>query len=236
MQTTAVAPTVTLRVLVADDEPAMRRFLASALDGYFAVSEAATGQDTLDMAAARHPELVILGLDLPDIDGIEVTRRLRAWTDAPIIVVSGRDRETDKIAALDAGADDYLTKPLGGGELMARIRSIMRRAAKRVTEPVYSSGDLMVDLQTHEVRVKGSYVALTRTEYGILQSLVAHAGRVLTHQQLIQAVWSGSYEKHAHRLHVNISNLRRKIEIDPVMPRYIVTEPGIGYRLQGAGR
>ncbi len=236
MQTTSIAPVALLQVLVVDEEPATRRFLGSVLGGYFTVREAETGQAALEIAAAEHPELVVLDLELPDIDGLEVTHRLREWTDAPIIVVSGRDREVDKIAALDAGADDYLMKPLGGGELMARIRSIMRRTTKRVSEPVYRSGDLMVDLQTHEVRVKGSYVALTRTEYGILQSLVAHAGRVLTHQQLIQAVWSGSYERHAHLLHVNISNLRRKLEADPVMPRYIVTEPGVGYRLQDAGR
>lgn len=236
MQTNSVAPAISLRVLVVDDELAVRRYLRSALGGYFTVCEAETGQYALQVAAAKHPELVILDLGLPDIDGIEVTRRLREWTDTPIIVVSSRDQEADKIAALDAGADDYLTKPFGGGELMARIRSILRRAGKRINEPIYRSGDLLVDLQTHEVRVKGSYVALTRTEYGILRSLVAHAGRVLTHQQLIQAVWSGSYEKHAHLLHVNISNLRRKIEADPVTPRYIVTEPGIGYRLQDAGR
>ncbi len=186
------------------------------------------------VAAAKRPDLMILDLGLPDMDGTDVTRRLREWTNIPVIVISVRDREEDKIAALDAGADDYLTKPFSGGELMARIRSVMRRSSKPAGDPIYQTGELLVDLQKHEVRVRGTYVALTPTEYGILRSLVNHAGRVLTHGQLIQEVWGGSYERHAHLLRVNISNLRRKIESNPLLPRYIVTEPGVGYRLQDA--
>ncbi len=190
------------------------------------------GQDALRLTAIKHPDLLILDLGLPDMDGIDVTRRLREWTSIPVIVISVRDREEDKIAALDAGADDYLTKPFTVGELLARIRSIMRRSARPAGDPIYQSGELMVDLQKHEVRVRGSYVVLTPTEYGILRTLVTHAGKVLTHGQLIQEVWGSSSDGHAHLLRVNISNLRRKIESNPLLPHYIVTEPGVGYRLQ----
>ncbi len=234
MERIPVLSTAALRVLVVDEEPGIRRFLNSTLGHSFEVSEAETGQNALGLASSKRHDLVILDLGLPDMNGTDLTRRLREWTDVPVIVISDRDREEDKIAVLDAGADDYLTKPFSAGELMARIRSIMRRSSKPAIHPVYQNADLMVDLEKHEVRVRGSYVALTRTEYSILRSLVVHAGRVLTHQQLIQEVWNGSYARHAHLLRVNISNLRKKIESDPLEPRYILTEPGVGYRLQDA--
>lgn len=235
MQTNPLISDSPLRVLVVDDERPIRRFLSASLGERFKVFEAENGRDALRAAAADCPDLVILDLGLPDMDGIDVTRSLREWTDVPVIIISIRNRDEDKIGALDAGADDYLTKPFSTGELMARIRSVLRRSTKPVNGSVYQNGDLMVDLQKHEVRVKGSYVMLTPTEYEILRALVNHAGRVLTHKQLIQEVWGGDQEAHAHLLRVNVSNLRRKIESDPLLPRFIITEPGVGYRLKDAG-
>jgi two-component system KDP operon response regulator KdpE len=166
------------------------------------------------------------------MDGVEVTRRLREWTQIPIIIVSVREQETDKIAALDAGADDYLTKPFGVGELMARLRVALRRSAQIDLEPVFQTGHLVVDLNQREVRVNEQLLALTPTEYDLLRTLAKHAGKVLTHDQLLRAVWGTAYESETHMLQVNISNLRRKIEPDPSRPIYIVTEPGVGYRLK----
>jgi two-component system, OmpR family, KDP operon response regulator KdpE len=223
-----------LRVLVADDERPIRRFLNASLSGQYTVLEAATGEEALAVTVSGRPDVIILDLGLPDMDGVEVTRRLREWTQIPIIVVSVRDREEDKIAALDAGADDYLTKPFGAGELMARLRAALRRSASPDLEPVFNVNDLTVDLAQREVKVNGQTAALTPTEYDILRILTQHAGKVLTHQQLVHAVWGTSFETDAHLLRVNISNLRRKIETDPARPRYIVTEPGVGYRLKTA--
>jgi two-component system KDP operon response regulator KdpE len=221
-----------VRVLVADDERPIRRFLNASLSGQYVVLEAATGEETLAVTVSGRPDVIILDLGLPDLDGVEVTRRLREWTQIPIIVVSVRDREEDKIAALDAGADDYLTKPFGAGELMARLRAALRRSALPESEPVYQAGDLSVDLSRREVLVNGQTVTLTPTEYDILRILIQHAGKVLTHQQLVHAVWGSTYQTDSHLLRVNISNLRRKIEIDPARPHHIVTEPGVGYRLK----
>jgi two-component system KDP operon response regulator KdpE len=209
-----------VRVLVVDDERPIRRFLHASLSGQYTVLEAATGEDALAVIVSGRPDAIILDLGLPDMDGVEVTRRLREWTQIPIIVVSVRDREEDKIAALDAGADDYLTKPFGIGELNARLRVALRRASAPESEPVYQADHLSVDLTRREVIVDGQVASLTPTEYDILRVLIQHAGKVLTHQQLI------------HLLRVNISNLRRKIEIDPAWPRYVLTEPGVGYRLK----
>jgi two-component system KDP operon response regulator KdpE len=221
-----------IRVLVADDERPIRRFLNASLSGQYTVLEAATGEETLAVTVSGHPDVIILDLGLPDMDGVEVTRRLREWTRIPIIVVSVRDREEDKIAALDAGADDYLTKPFGAGELMARLRATLRRSAIPESEPVYQSDELYVDLARRAVEVEGQTKSLTPTEYDILRILIQYAGKVLTHQQLVHAVWGTNEEANAHLLRVNISNLRRKIESDPARPRHILTEAGVGYRLK----
>ncbi len=221
-----------LRILVVDDERSIRRFLKASLGSQFVILEATNGAEALAAAAAEHPDMVILDLGLPDMDGVEVTRRLREWSQVPIIVVSVREQEKDKIAALDAGADDYLTKPFGVGELMARLRAALRRVAQTDGEPVFTSGKLVVDLNQREVRVDQTPVALTPTEYDLLRTMIKHVGKVLTHDQLLRAVWGTAYESETHMLQVNISNLRRKIEPDPSRPTYIVTEPGVGYRLK----
>ena len=221
-----------LRILVVDDERSIRRFLNASLGSQFVILEAESGAAALKAAASEHPDIILLDLGLPDMDGVEVTRRLREWSQIPIIIVSVREQERDKIAALDAGADDYLTKPFGVGELMARLRVALRRATRVDNEPVFSSGSLIVDMSRREVRVNEVLVSLTPTEYDLLRTMVKHAGKVLTHDQLLRAVWGTAYESETHMLQVNISNLRRKIELDPARPIYIVTEPGVGYRLK----
>jgi two-component system, OmpR family, KDP operon response regulator KdpE len=221
------------RVLIVDDEPAIRRYLRTALSAHaYTVFEAVNGQDALAAATLHRPDLVILDLGLPDLDGVEVARQLREWSQVPIIILSVRGQEADKIAALDAGADDYLTKPFGAGELLARMRVAMRRAAGPESEPVFVQGDLSVDLARRLVKVADREVTLTPTEYDLLRALVTHAGRVLTHQQLLRQVWGVGYEQEQHLLRVNLSNLRRKLEPDATRPRYIQTEPGVGYRLR----
>jgi two-component system KDP operon response regulator KdpE len=220
------------RILVVDDEPAIRRFLRASLSPHATLLEAATGREALDAVAAHRPDLIILDLGLPDLDGVEVTRLLREWSRIPIIILSVRGSERDKIAALDAGADDYLTKPFGVGELMARVRVAMRHALGEVAEPVFRVGGLAVDRTRRTVTLDGNEVQLTPTEYELLRVLVSHSGRVLTHRQLLREVWGLEYELDTHTLRVNISNLRRKIEPDPARPRYLVTEPGVGYRLR----
>jgi two-component system KDP operon response regulator KdpE len=221
-----------LRVLVVDDERSIRRFLNASLGGQFVILEAESGEAALSAAVSEHPDIILLDLKLPDMDGVEVTRRLREWSQVPIIILSVREQEKDKIAALDAGADDYLTKPFGVGELMARLRAALRRSAQTENAPVFTTGNLLVDLNQREVRVDEKPVALTPTEYDLLRIMVKHAGKVLTHDQLLRAVWGTAYESETHMLQVNISNLRRKIELDPARPAYIVTEPGVGYRLK----
>lgn len=221
-----------LKVLVVDDEIAIRRFLRVALNGQvFIVSEANNGQAALQEITINRPDLVILDLGLPDIDGIEITRRTREWSNIPIIVLSVREQEEDKIAALDAGADDYLTKPFGMGELLARIRTVLRRQTTENSEPVLTIGELVVDLANRLITVDGILIQLTPTEYDILRALVIHAGKVLTNRQLLKQVWGEGYDD-LHILRVNISNLRHKIEPDPSRPTYIHTEPGVGYRLK----
>jgi two-component system, OmpR family, KDP operon response regulator KdpE len=220
------------RILVVDDERSIRRFLNASLRGKYLISEAASGEEALLAITTERPDLVILDLGLPDIDGVEVTRRLREWSQIPIIIVSVREQETDKIAALDAGADDYLTKPFGTGELMARIRVALRRSLPGDSEPIFSSNNLSVDLTMRLVMVNHQPVTLTPTEYDLLKALIKHAGRVLTHRQLLRTVWGSAYETDTHILQVNISNLRRKIEQDPARPNHIITEPGVGYRFK----
>jgi len=223
-----------LNILIVDDEPAIRRFLRTSLGAYgHSVTEAASGEDALKAAAAGRPDIILLDLGLPDLDGVEVTRRLREWTKIPIIILSVREHETDKISALDAGADDYLTKPFGIGELMARIRVALRRSAHTADEPVYQIEDLQIDLPKRRVTVSGKEISLTPTEYDLLRVLAQYAGKVITHRQLLRLVWGDAYESETHLLRVNMSNLRRKVEADPARPRYILTEPGVGYRLRG---
>jgi len=220
------------RILIVDDELAIRRFLHTVLSGEeFSLHEAENGHAGLAAAAAFRPDVILLDLGLPDLDGIEVINRIREWSPVPIIVLSVRDREDDKVGALDAGADDYLTKPFGVGELLARIRAALRRSLQEIPEPVFTSNDLQVDLGSRRVTASGADVSLTPTEYDILRLLVAHAGKVLTHGQILKQVWGMTYLEQPHVLRVNISNLRRKIEPDPSRPRHIITEPGVGYRL-----
>jgi two-component system KDP operon response regulator KdpE len=221
------------RVLVVDDESSIRRYLRAALSAQgFVVFEAANGQGALNAILADRPDIIILDLGLPDFDGIEVTRRLREWSQTPIIILSVREAEQDKIAALDAGADDYLTKPFGTGELMARMRVVMRRLASKPDEPILQVGNLQMDISRRVVTVNDDQISLTPTEYDILRLLMQNAGKVLTHRQLLKQVWGTAYENEMHILRVNISNLRRKIETDPARPRYLITESGVGYRLK----
>jgi two-component system, OmpR family, KDP operon response regulator KdpE len=229
----SAVPDFPQKILIVDDERPIRRFLSASLGGLYTVLEAENGSNAIHMAALHHPDVILLDLGLPDMDGTDVTSRLREWTDVPIIVISVRDGERDKVAALDAGADDYITKPFGASELSARIRVALRRSKKPLEEPaVFQDEELLVDFAKREVQARGIPVMLTPTEYSLLRTLVIHAGKVLTHQQLIKEVWGGNYEVNAHLLRVNISNLRRKIEDDPIQPRHILTEPGVGYRFK----
>jgi two-component system, OmpR family, KDP operon response regulator KdpE len=226
-------PDPALKILIVDDERPIRRFLNASLGNRYKILEAENGKDAIKIAAINHPEVIILDLGLPDMDGTDVTRRLREWTDVPIIVISVRDSEQDKVAALDAGADDYITKPFGASELAARIRVALRRSNKSEGElATFQNDDLIIDFAKRDVRINNLPVTLTPTEYSILRTLVTHTGKVLTHQQLIKEVWGGDYEVNAHLLRVNVSNLRRKIERNSLQPRHIITEPGIGYRFK----
>ncbi|ACH38191.1 winged-helix transcriptional response regulator KdpE [Citrifermentans bemidjiense Bem] len=221
------------RILVIDDEAAIRRFLHSALSSdEFILHEADSGHGGLSAAAALRPDLILLDLGLPDLEGIEVIRRIREWSQVPIIVLSVREREDDKVAALDAGADDYLTKPFGVGELLARMRASLRRSAVQLSEPVFSSGDLTVDLNLRRVTVEGAEVQLTPTEYDLLRLLITHADKVITHSQILKQIWGVAYQDQPQVLRVTISNLRKKVERDPSRPRHITTEPGVGYRFK----
>lgn len=221
------------RVLIVDDEPPIRRFLKASLQAHeYAVYEAERGEEALVSVQTTRPDVVILDLGLPDVEGTEVTRRLRTWSAVPIIILSVREEETDKVAALDAGADDYLTKPFGVSELLARVRAALRRSGPADSRAVFATGDLQVDLTRRLVHVGAEQIQLTPTEYDVLKALVAHAGKVLTHRQLLRLVWGEAYEEDLHLLRVHMSNLRSKLEPDPMRPRYLVTEPGVGYRLK----
>lgn len=223
-------------VLVVDDERAIRRFLSTVLEAHgYTVSVAQSGQEGLVAVAEKRPDLLILDLGLPDMDGVEVTRHLREWSQVPVVILSVREQEAEKVAALDAGADDYLTKPFGVGELMARMRAALRRVTAPETEPVYRNRGLVIDWERRWVTVDGADVQLTPTEYDLLRVLANHAGRVVTHTQLLLQVWGSGYEDELHLLRVNISNLRRKLERDAARPAYIVTELGVGYRLLEEG-
>jgi two-component system KDP operon response regulator KdpE len=220
------------RILVIDDELAIRRFLHTVLSNEgFSLHEAEGGHAGLAAAATVRPDVILLDLGLPDLDGIEVIRRIREWSQVVIIVLSVREHEDDKVSALNAGADDYLTKPFGVGELLARIRAALRHSLKQAHEPVFTNGELVMDLALRRVTVRGEQIQLTPTEYDLLRLLVSHAGKVLTHGMILKQIWGITDAQQPHVLRVNISNLRRKIEADPSRPRHITTEPGVGYRL-----
>ena len=221
-----------LRVLVIDDERPIRRFLRVALGARgYDVQEAETGELGLATAASFRPDLVVLDLGLPDIDGVEAIRRLREWSEVPVIVLSVRDAEDQKVAALDAGANDYVTKPFGEGELAARIRAVLRTQGGGPQQPVFERGDLCADFEHRVVTLRGEPVPLSPIEYDLLRVLLRSAGKVLTHAQLLRAVWGDGYSGERHLLQVTMSNLRRKVEPDPSKPRLIRTEPGVGYRI-----
>ncbi len=219
-----------------EDEPQMRRFLRITLQGHgYRLIEAATGRDGLTEAATRNPDAVLLDLGLPDIDGLEVTRQLREWSQVPVIVLSAREQEEDKIKALDAGADDYLTKPFGAGELLARIRVALRHRALQQSgsaESLFVLGDLKVDLLKRQVLLDDREIHLTPIEYKLLSVLVRHAGKVMTHNQLLKEVWGSAYVDQTHYLRIYMAQLRHKLEADPARPRFLINEPGIGYRLK----
>ncbi len=219
-------------VLVVDDEAQIRRFLRISLEANgYRVDETNNGQDAIDKAAQLRPDLIILDLGLPDMDGFEVLKRLREWTKTPVIILSVRDENRDKISALDAGADDYLSKPFSVEELMARIRVAQRHAQPDQEEAVFTSGHLQVDLARRLVTVRGEPVKLTPTEYALLRLLIQHAGKVLTHRQILREVWGAEYVNETHYLRVYFAQLRQKLEDDPALPQIILTEPGVGYRL-----
>jgi two-component system, OmpR family, KDP operon response regulator KdpE len=219
--------------IVVEDEPQIRRFVRTALESEsWRVIEAGTLKDGLSEAATRRPDLVVLDLALPDGDGIELVRSMRAWSNLPILVLSARGDEKDKIQALDAGADDYLTKPFGIGELLARVRALARRRGRAdAAEPVFRAGDIEVDFANRRVKRAGQPVRLTPIEYRLLTLLATNAGRVLTHRQILREVWGPSHVEHEHYTRIYMGHLRRKLEADPAQPRYLLTETAVGYRL-----
>lgn len=228
------APIAGASVVLIEDEPQIRRFLRAALAGHgYRLFEAATGADGLTEAATRQPDLIILDLGLPDLDGLTVLARVREWTSVPVIVLSARGQDRDKIAALDAGADDYVSKPFSAGELLARMRAALRRREQPggATATVFAVGTLRVDLARRHVLVDDKEVHLTPIEYKLLTTLVHHAGRVLTHRQLLKDVWGPSHAEDSQNLRFYVGQLRRKLEAVPAQPRYLLTEPGVGYRL-----
>jgi two-component system KDP operon response regulator KdpE len=225
-------------ILVIEDELQIRRFLRSSLAAHgYALLEASTGQEGVEQAAQLHPDGVILDLGLPDLDGLEVLRRIRGWSSVPVVILTARGQEQDKITLLDAGADDYLTKPFGVGELLARLRASMRRTTMMQTSqlPVTTIGSLRVDLIHRQVFRAEEEVHLTPIEYKLLVVLVRNLGRVVTQRQLLQEVWGPEYTDAAHYLRVYMQHLRHKLEADPARPRYLLTEPGVGYRLRDEG-
>jgi two-component system, OmpR family, KDP operon response regulator KdpE len=240
MQRRPVPAGVSPLALVIEHELPMRRFLRTTLEQHgYRVVEAASAREGTAQATGRNPDVILLDLGLPDGDDIALTRQFREWATTPIIVISARGREQDKIAALDAGADDYLTKPFGTGELMARLRVALRHSEQvkdRRPEPAFGVGDLRVDLDARRVFVADAEIHLTPTEYKLLVTLVRNAGTVLTHQQLLKEVWGPNATQHTHYLRVYMTQLRHKLEHDPARPRYLLTEPGVGYRLRAQER
>ena len=224
-------------VLVVDDEPQIRRLLTITLESRgYAVLAAVTGQEGIVLAAQHRPDLIILDLGLPDLTGQEVLRRIREWTQTPVVILSVFDDEAGKVAALDAGADDYVTKPFNTDELLARVRTALRHAARgKAEQPVFTAGDLVVDLAARRVTRKGQTVKLTATEYALLRLFIQHAGKVLTHHHILEEVWGKNHVEHTHYLRVYLTRLREKREEDPAKPKLLQTEASIGYRLAGAG-
>lgn len=220
------------RILIIDDEIPIRRFLRVALASHgYVVKDVGTGREGLKEAAVISPDLVILDLGLPDIDGIEVVCQLREWSKVPVIILSVKEQEADKIKALDSGADDYVTKPFAMGELLARIRAALRHAVGVCEEPVLRFDDLIIDLAHRQIKVAGAEIKLTPTEYELMKNLAINAGKVLTHKFLLRAVWGPAYENDIQYLRVYMGQIRRKLESDPSRPRHVITEPGVGYRL-----
>ncbi len=222
-------------IILIEDEPQMRRFLRVTLQSHgYDLIESASGQDGLAQASTRNPDVVLLDLGLPDMDGLEVLFRIREWSPIPVIILSARGQEQDKIRALDAGADDYLTKPFGAGELLARIRVALRHkdAQSGQAEPAFILGTLRIDLSKRQVFIKDSEVHLTPIEYRLLAYLVKNAGKVVTHNQLLKEVWGPAYANQAHYVRVYMGMLRHKLEEDPSRPRFLINEPGVGYRLR----
>ena len=231
----SAAPELLPVVLIIDDEPQIRRLLRVTLEANgYRVFDAATGNEGIVQVAQRRPDVVLLDLGLPDLTGNEVLRRLREWSRVPVIILSVRDREEDKIAALDAGADDYVTKPFGAGELLARVRAALRHAQGQSADALFRNGNLEVDLAARVVRKADQEIKLTPIEYALLRLFVTHAGKVLTHRQLLTEVWGPNASGRTHYLRVHLAHLREKIEDDPAMPQLIVTESGVGYRLIAA--
>lgn len=221
------------QILIVDDELQIRRFLRVSLEANgYDVHESDAGHDAIVKTAQLRPDLVILDMGLPDMDGLEVLKRLREWTKTPVIILSVRDSDRDKIAALDAGADDYLTKPFSTEELLARMRVAQRHAQPQEQEAVFTVGNVQVDFARRLVTRNGEPVKLTPTEYALLRLLIQHAGRVLTHRQILKEVWGPEYVDELHYLRVYFAQLRQKLEDDPTLPKLILTEPGVGYRLQ----
>jgi len=223
-----------LRILVVDDERTIRRFLRATLESNgFAVAEAEDGAEALEASISAHPDVIVLDLGLPDMDGIDVVKKVREHSKVPVIILSVREDESDKIAALDAGADDYLTKPFNAGELMARIRTIMRRLTVNEESTVFKDGKLVMDVSRHSLELKKKPVKLTPVEYDIMKMFLVNPGKVITHKQILKEIWGKDegFEDAMHLLRVTMSNLRNKIETNPDRPVYILTEPGVGYRL-----
>ncbi|MCB8840518.1 response regulator [Aurantimonas sp. VKM B-3413] len=225
------------RILVVDDEPQIRKFLRIALEAHqFEVSEAGRGTEAIERSASQTPDLVVLDLGLPDIDGKEVVRRVREWSRVPILILSVRQAETEKVAALDAGANDYVVKPFGIAELLARVRVLLRAQEARQgsqESPQMTFGSLTLDLPKHEVTLEGSPVRLTRKEFDLLRYLAAHAGRIVTHHALLTEIWGPAHRNDVQYLRVFIGRIRAKLKDDPAAPRFILNEPGVGYRFLG---
>lgn len=220
------------RILIIDDESQIRKLLKVALTGHgYEVREAACGLEGLNEAAMYRPDIIILDMGLPDLEGIEVVRQLREWTKVPVIILSVREQEYDKIGALDAGADDYVTKPFNMGELLARIRAALRHAAGEGNEPDLNFAELNIDLAHRRIKINDEEIKLSPIEYDLLKHLAVNAGKVLTHKYLLRSIWGPAYENDTHYLRVYVGQLRRKIEADPSHPSHIMTEPGVGYRL-----